>query len=142
MTDSTTRFVNYRDTRCPTGHHYEHPDLTCEEIGDREWDPITGYRSEPAMPGFSGILDLLAADSTRRPPMPNQPTAASTPTPGCCGDARCRGCAWECDNQDGIHDYQHDPAFGIAACLICGNESPNLGAGVTRVAKGVIGSRK
>lgn len=55
--------ANYLDSRCPSGRHYEHPDLTCERIGDREWDPITGYRTDKEMaaaglPQFTGLIGL------------------------------------------------------------------------------------
>lgn len=59
--------VNYRDTRCSSGQHYAHPDTTCEQIGDRKWDPITGYRTEEEMaanpPQFTGLLGLAARES-------------------------------------------------------------------------------
>ncbi|MGW2379298.1 hypothetical protein [Streptomyces sp. NPDC001658] len=54
---------NYFDTRCPSGTHFSHPDLTCEQVGDREWDPITGYHTEAEMaalglPQLTGIAHL------------------------------------------------------------------------------------
>ena len=54
-----------------------------------------------------------------------------THLPGCCGDSRCRGCAWECDNPDG-HDYEMDPSLEVLVCRHCDNESPNLAAAITR----------
>lgn len=45
--------------------------------------------------------------------------------PGCCGDPRCQGCAWECDSPDG-HDYKWNEDLGCFVCRLCGNESPNL----------------
>lgn len=54
--------VNYRDTRCPSGQHYAHPDLSCERIGDREWNPYTGYRTWEEVaahpPQITGVLAL------------------------------------------------------------------------------------
>jgi hypothetical protein len=59
--------VNYFDTRCPSGRHYEHENLTCEQIGDRPWDPITGYRTEAEMaadpPQFTGLAHLITKES-------------------------------------------------------------------------------
>lgn len=45
-------------------------------------------------------------------------------TPGCCGDDRCLGCAWECDPPDADHDYEL--ANGVLVCQRCGNETPRL----------------
>lgn len=57
--------TNY--TQCPSGEHRLHPGLTCAEIGDRAWDPITGYRTEAETvdhpPQFTGILHLAAKES-------------------------------------------------------------------------------
>ena len=51
--------------------------------------------------------------------------------PGCCGDPRCQGCAWECDRDDG-HDYEWDASLEVFVCKHCDNESPRLAAAVTR----------
>jgi hypothetical protein len=47
--------------------------------------------------------------------------------PGCCGDLRCHGCAWECTDPDG-HHYGWDPSLGVLVCRRCHNRSPNLAA--------------
>jgi hypothetical protein len=51
--------------------------------------------------------------------------------PGCCGDLRCQGCAWDCDRPDG-HVYEWDSTLELSVCKHCDNESPNLAAAVTR----------
>ncbi|MFD5938284.1 hypothetical protein [Streptomyces griseus] len=67
MTRARPTVVNYFDTRCPSGVHFSHPNLTCEEIGDRAWDPITGYRTwdqfvaEP--PEFTGLAHLITKEA-------------------------------------------------------------------------------
>ncbi|WP_420169015.1 hypothetical protein [Streptomyces violaceoruber] len=58
---------NYFDTRCPSGRHYEHAGSTCEEIGNRRWDPVFGYRTEEQVAAdpiqFTGLLGLAARES-------------------------------------------------------------------------------
>ena len=58
-------------------------------------------------------------------------TPADAQPPGCCGDHRCQGCAWECDHPGG-HAYEFDPSLDVFVCKHCDNESPNLLAAVTR----------
>ncbi|MER6103612.1 hypothetical protein ABT115_15140 [Streptomyces sp. NPDC001832] len=57
--------TNY--TPCPSGKHRVHPNQSCEEVGDRAWDPIIGYRTEaeaaPNPPQFTGILGSSAKES-------------------------------------------------------------------------------
>lgn len=52
--------IDYRDTRCLTGRHYEHHGMTCDQIGDRPWQPVYGYRTEAEFdanpPQFTGLL--------------------------------------------------------------------------------------
>jgi len=56
-----------RYTPCPSGRHRAHPTMTCEEVGDRQWDPITGYRTEKEMAAnptqFTGLLGLAAREN-------------------------------------------------------------------------------
>lgn len=56
-----------RYTPCPSGKHRVHPTQTCEEVGDRPWDPITGYRTEEEMAAnpteFTGLLGLAAREN-------------------------------------------------------------------------------
>lgn len=40
----------------------------------------------------------------------------TTQPPGCCGNLRCQGCAWECDHPDG-HDYAFDPSLAVAVTV-------------------------
>ena len=58
---------NYLDTRCDSGRHYEHRGLTCEQIGDREWDPVTGYLSDAEAaatpPQLTGLAHLVVKES-------------------------------------------------------------------------------
>ncbi|MFD8667071.1 hypothetical protein ACFV1U_16960 [Streptomyces microflavus] len=59
--------VGTRFTRCPSNKHHVHPGLLCEQIGDREWDPITGYRTEEELAAnpteFTGLTGLAARES-------------------------------------------------------------------------------
>lgn len=59
--------MDYLDTRCPTERHYAHPDMSCEQIGEREWDPIIGYRTEVEFaadpPQFTGLIQLALKES-------------------------------------------------------------------------------
>lgn len=45
--------------------------------------------------------------------------------PGCCGDSRCNGCAWECTSADG-HDDLWDEELEVFVCGHCERESPRL----------------
>lgn len=51
----------------------------------------------------------------------------------CCSDPRCRGCSYSCE-LGGEHDDEYDESLEVNVCSICGRESPNLGAGDTKVA--------
>jgi hypothetical protein len=59
--------VGNRFTRCPSNRHYLHPGLTCEQVGDREWNPITGYRTEAEAaanpPQFTGLLAVAVKET-------------------------------------------------------------------------------
>jgi hypothetical protein len=56
-----------RFTTCPSGKHHVHPGLLCEQIGDREWDPITGYLTEAEAaahpPQITGLAHLVVKES-------------------------------------------------------------------------------
>ena len=64
MPGQTARAVtSFHDSRCPSGQHYPHPDMTCEQVGGRPWDPYTGYRTEAEVaaepPRVTGLLDTI-----------------------------------------------------------------------------------
>lgn len=56
-----------RYTPCPSGKHRVHPTQSCEEVGDRLWDPINGYRTEAEAAAnptqFTGLLGPAARES-------------------------------------------------------------------------------
>lgn len=50
----------------------------------------------------------------------------------CCQDERCHGCGSPCDGGP-EHEDEYDESLEVNVCTVCGRESPNLGAGETRV---------
>lgn len=51
----------------------------------------------------------------------------------CCTREGCRGCAYPCPETNDQHDDEFDPGLEVWVCRACDRESPNLGAGDTRV---------